>query len=256
MKYDPKGNPEKWNVEITPFLVLPFVSGEIQSELLSEEFGIDPADFLTSLHGTFMMDLAVSKGKFFASAGYIYNYNGIEKILWTSGNENQTITAQPDLQRHILDVSAGMRFRLGDKFILDPYAGFRYTYYHLFGEIEGSVNVREIDEHEDFWDPILGLHAHYYPHPRIPIELKADFGGFGAGSEFTWSTWLNSGYSVSPAVDLIAGFAALSNKYESETRSGRTYGMTSITYGFDMGVRIYLPKRFKDPSVFRKAKQE
>ncbi|HNS18622.1 MAG TPA: hypothetical protein PKI34_12460 [Bacteroidales bacterium] len=256
MNYDPKGNPDKWNVEITPFLVLPYVSGEVQSELLSEEFGIDPADFLTSLGGTFMMDLALSKGKFFASAGYIYNYNGVEKILWSSENGKHYFTAKPELQRHILDVSAGMRLRLGDKFILDPFAGFRYTYYHLFGEMEGNIAIIEIDEHKDFWDPVLGMQAHYYPHPRVPVELRVDFGGFGAGSEFIWSTWFNSGYTVSPVVDLIAGFAALSNKYESETGSGRTYGMTSITYGFDLGVRFCIPSRGKDPDVFKKAKPE
>jgi hypothetical protein len=32
MKYDPKGNPERWNVNITPFFILPWVSGNFQSE--------------------------------------------------------------------------------------------------------------------------------------------------------------------------------------------------------------------------------
>ncbi len=34
--YYPKGDPDKWNVEITPFLWLPAVSGEVGSMLLSE----------------------------------------------------------------------------------------------------------------------------------------------------------------------------------------------------------------------------
>jgi hypothetical protein len=256
IKFYAKGNPEKWNVEITPFLVLPWVSGEVQSEQLSEDFGIDPAGFIESLNGTLMMDVAVSKGKFFAFAGYIYNYNGIEKILWMSDNSNQTITAKPELQRHILQVSGGYRFWLGDKFILDPYAGFRYTYYHLFGEVEGISNTNELDEYEDFWDPVLGWHAYYFPHPRIPIELRVDFGGFGAGSEFTWSAWFNCGYSVSPAVDLILGFASLSNEYQDETSSGNKYGMSSITYGIDFGARFYIPGRGIDPSIFKKFTKE
>jgi hypothetical protein len=65
-----------------------------------------------------------------------------------------------EYQRHILEVIAGMRFRLEDKFILDPYLGFRYTHYRLFGEVEGITNTREIDEKVDFRDPVLGFKAH------------------------------------------------------------------------------------------------
>jgi hypothetical protein len=252
VKFDPRGDPEKWSFNITPFLILPWVSGNVQSELLSEDFGIDPADFLNSLNGTLMINTELSKGKFFAAPSYIFHYNEVEKILWTSDNGNQTIVAQPEYQRHILEVIAGMRFRLGGKFTLDPYAGFRYTHYRLFGEVEGITNIHEIDETVDFWDPVLGFKAHFYLVPRLPVELKMDIGGFGVGSELTWSAWLNTGYSVSPTVDIIAGFGALSNKYASETESGRTFGMTSITYGITIGARFYFPSRAKDPAVFKK----
>jgi hypothetical protein len=252
LKYDPKGNPDKWNFNITPFFILPWVSGNVQSELLSKDFGIDPSDFITSLNGTLMINAELSKGKFFASPSYIFNYNDVSKVIWTSENGNQTITAQPEYQRHILEVIAGMRFRLGTKFILDPYLGFRYTHYRLFGEVEGITNTNEIDEKVDFWDPVIGLKGHFYPHPRVPIEVKADVGGFGVGSKLTWSAWINSGYTVSPTVDLIAGFGAISNEYQSETGSGSTFGMTSITYGITMGARFYIPPRAKDPVIFKK----
>jgi hypothetical protein len=252
LKFDPKGDPGKWNFNMTPFFILPWVNGNVQSELLSKDFGIDPADFITSLNGTFMISAEISKGKFFAEPSYIFNYNDVEKILWTSDNGNQTIVAQPEYQRHILEVIAGMRFRFGSKFMLDPYTGFRYTHYRLFGEVEGITNTREFDEKVDFWDPVLGFKAHLYPVPRVPVELKMDVGGFGVGSKLTWSAWLNSGYTISPVVDIIAGFGALSNKYESEAASGRTYGMTSITYGITIGARFNVPSRAIDPAVFKK----
>jgi hypothetical protein len=252
MKYDPKGNPDKWNFNITPFLILPWVNGNVQSEMLSQDFGIDPADFINSLNGTFMINTELSKGMFFVAPSYIYLHNEVAKILWTSKNGNQTVTAEPAMQKHIMELIAGMRFRLGTKFLLDPYLGLRYTMYHLFGSVQGIVNTTEFDENVDFWDPVLGFKAHLYQHPRIPIELKADIGGFGVGSKLTWSTWFNIGYSVSPTVDLLVGFAALSNKYESETASGRTYGMTSLTYGISFGARFFIPSRAKDPAVFKK----
>ena len=132
-KYNPKGETHKWNFSFTPFLILPWVDGKFQSELLSKQFGIGPADFLTSLKGTLMLNAELSKGKFFFAPSYIYNYNEVEIIIWESENNNQSIVAEPSLQKHTLEVISGMRFNLGTKFILDPYLGFRYINYRIFG---------------------------------------------------------------------------------------------------------------------------
>jgi len=255
-KYEPKGNPVKWNFVVTPFLLVPNVSGHVQSKNLSEDFGIGPSEFISSLQGTFMMDAEISKGMFFANAAYVFTDNEVEKILWTSQNGNNSLVANPELKKHIFEFKPGMRFRLGDKFLLDPYAGFRYTKYYLLGTIEGTINYNELNEKVAFWDPIIGLQSHFYPHPRIPIELKADVGGFGVGSELTWSAILNTGYTISPTIDLMIGFAVLENQYENETSLGNKYGLTSTTYGLDFGVRIYIPTRSKDATVFKKFNTE
>jgi hypothetical protein len=67
---------------------------------------------------------------------------------------------------------------------------------------------------------------------------------------------VNSGYTLSPGVDLLAGLAFLSNEYSAETNSGKPFGMNSLIYGFDIGVRFYIPGRIRDESVFRKAGKE
>ena len=195
-----------------------------------------------------------TQGKFFTAPSYIYNYNEVEQVLWTSENENQSIIFNPEYQRHIFELISGMKFRLASQFYLDPYLGFRYTHYRLFGSVEGISNTNEIDEKADFWDPVIGFKAHYFPYPRVPIELKADIGGFGAGSELIWSAWINSGYTVSPTVDIIGGFGSFYNRYELENSSGSQWGLESLTYGITMGARIYLPKRAQDPGTFNKFK--
>jgi hypothetical protein len=97
LKYDPKGDPNKWNFVITPFLLLPNISGEVQSKRLSEDFGIGPSDFIKTLHFTFMMDAEISKENFFASLAYVYTNDDVEKILWTSADGTQTIAFYPGL---------------------------------------------------------------------------------------------------------------------------------------------------------------
>jgi hypothetical protein len=140
-KYHPKGNPEKWNFELTPFFVLPWVDGEIASERLSKDYAISASDFINTLNFTFMITAEVSKGKFFAAPTYLYNYNEVEQVLWTSENGSQSITFNPEYQRHIFELIAGIRFRLASQFYLDPYAGFRYTHYRLFGSLEGIASL-------------------------------------------------------------------------------------------------------------------
>ena len=251
-KYYPKGNPDKWNCSLTPFLLAPIIDGHVQSKNLSEDFGIGTADFLKTLHGTFMMAAEVSKGKFFAAPLYIYTYNEIEKTIWTTDNGFSSVSANPSMKKSIFELKSGMRLRLNENLIVDPYVGFRYTYYYIFGSVNGIKNYSEINEKEYFFDPIFGIQAHYYFNPRFPIEFRADCGGFGVGSKFTWSVNLNGGYTVSPTTDLLIGFAALENQYENETSSGNAYGMTSLIYGINFGARFYLPQRFKDPLIFKK----
>jgi hypothetical protein len=252
LHFSPKGDPDYWHFSVTPFVLIPYVTGNVQSERLSGEFGIGPSDFINTLKGAFMIDAELAKGRFFISPAYIYTNNEVEQILWTSENGEQIVKVNPALKKNIVELIGGMRYSLAGNFMLDPFAGFRYTGYSLSGSAEGILNTAEIDEKEAFWDPVIGLQAHYYPDRRIPVELKTDIGGFGVGSQLTWSVMLNSGYILSPSVDLIAGFAALSNKYEKKTATGNTFGLTSVTYGFTMGARFYIPKRANDPTVFKK----
>lgn len=250
--YLPKGNPQKWNVELTPFLWLPVISGELSSKHLSEDYDIPAIDLLSNLKMAFMISADISKGKFFLSPTYIYTKLGSEEALWTSESGEKSIVAVPDLKMNIVEIIAGGRFRVNDFLIIDPYVGVRYTNYHIFGSVQGITDTTSFDEQVHYWDPVIGLQMHYYPHPRVPIIVKADIGGFGAGTKFSWLTSINSGYTLSPSFDLLAGFGAYGADYETENSLGNTIGLNMIMYGFDVGIRYHIPKRVKEKSVFKK----
>jgi len=201
-----------------------------------------------------MISAEISKGKFFLSPTYIYTKLGSEKIAWTSEIGEKSILVLPDIKLNIVEVIAGGRFRINDFIILDPFAGFRYTNYHLFGSIQRVKDTTSFDEKVDYWDPVVGLQMHYFLHPRVPIIIKADIGGFGAGSDFSWTTSINSGYTLSPSFDLLAGFSAYGSDFVKENSLGNPVGMKIIMFGFDLGIKYHIPKRSKDKSVFKKAK--
>jgi len=254
LAYYPKGDPEKWNFEINPCLWLPAINGEVKSQKLTEEFDIPAVELLSNLKMAFMFNAEVSKGKFFAASSYMYTRLESEEVLWTSDNGEKSVVAIPDLKLNIAGLIGGMRFRVSDKWIIDPYVGVRYTNYHIYGSVEGIKDTTKFDTQVDFWDPVVGLQVAYYPTPRVPVILKTDVGGFGAGTELSWTASINSGYAISPLVDLVAGFLAYGSNYEKEVPMGKTIGLNMIMYGFDLGAKFYFPKRYRDKTVFKKDK--
>jgi len=250
--YRPKGDPGEWNFELTPFLWGPVTSGEVTSKRLSEDFQIPAIDLLSKLKMAFMISAEVSKGNFFLNTTYLYTKLGTEEVVWTSKNGEKTIVAAPYMKMNIVEVITGGRFRMKDSFILDPFVGFRYTDYQIYGSIDGIADTTSFDERTGFWDPVIGVQMHYFPHPRVPIIVKADIGGLGAGSKFSWSTSVNSGYTLSPSFDLLAGFVAYGADYETENAAGNNIGLNIIMYGFDFGIKYHIPGRAKDKAIFRK----
>ncbi len=133
---------------------------------------------------------------------------------------------------------------------------FAITVSILQSQFDGIIDTISVKEKADFWDPVIGFRTLYFPHPRVPTMLKFDVGGFGIGSDFSWTATITGGYSISPQIDLIAGFSAYGTDFIGETKTGSTAGLKVFMYGFDLGMKIFLPKRYKDPSIFKKSKKK
>ncbi len=251
-EYYPKGDPDAWNVELTPFVWLPSIRGEFSSEILLGESEISAADLISNLEMAFMITAEVSKGKFFIAPTYVYTKLGMEEVLWSDNDGENDIVLKPEMKMTIFELIAGARFRVNKFFNVDPFAGFRYSNYNIYGSIEGH-DTNSFEEDVDFWDPVIGIQMSYYPHPRVPIIFKTDIGGFGVGSKFSWTASVNSGYTISPSIDLLAGFSAYGTDFEKENALGNNIGLDMTMYGFDLGMKYHIPKRIKDKSVFNRA---
>lgn len=253
--YYPNGNPDRWNVQLNPYLWLPWINGELESNYLEKEFGVPVVDLLSNLRGAFMINAEVSKGKFFASPNYIYTKLGTEEVVKSGEYIDKSIVAKPEIKMNIAGLIIGMRNQMDEKFSLDPYVGVRYNSFKTEIEVDGIVDTTYVEEKADFWDPVIGLRTYYFPHPRVPIMCRLDVGGFGVGSSLSWTAVIMGGYTLSPQVDLIAGFSAYGVDFNNENKVGNTVSLKTIMYGFDLGVKILFPKRSRDPSLFKKKKK-
>jgi hypothetical protein len=79
---------------------------------------------------------------------------------------------------------------------------------------------------DDWWDPYLGLRGRYNVNAKFYMTAKADIGGFGIGSDLTWSAETALGCQVTERVFSEVGYRALAVDYEG---NGLTYDM--ITHG-------------------------
>lgn len=250
-RYYPNGDPDKWNFQITPIMWLPAMSGEIQSSYLSQEFNVAGIDLISNLKMAFFLNAEISKGKVFVMPTYTYTKIGTDKVLFTAPND-ENVSVAPTLALNIGGLIVGLHEAVNEKLIIDPYIGVRYNSFATTLELQGLMETQEVEEKADFTDPLFGLRIIYFPHPRVPIIFRSDVGGFGLGSDYSWTAMLDAGYSLSPQLDLIGGFSAYGMKFTGEAKTGSTTSLSMVMYGVNLGVRIMLPGRVKDPTVFKK----
>lgn len=90
---------------------------------------------------------------------------------------------------------------------------------------------------ESFWDPIIGARAAWPIGSSWTMIGRADVGGFGVGSDLTWSALLVLDWSVSPSIGVVLGYRALDTHYED--RSGRDYfKLDTLVAGPIVGMRF------------------
>jgi hypothetical protein len=75
---------------------------------------------------------------------------------------------------------------------------------------------------DDWWDPYVGLRGRYNVNAKFYMTAKADIGGFGVGSDLTWSAEAALGCQVTERVFSEVGYRALAVDYEG---NGLTYDM-------------------------------
>jgi hypothetical protein len=100
---------------------------------------------------------------------------------------------------------------------VDVIAGARYTSLEVdLGVSAGGISTT-LENGKNWWDPIVGGRIKYDLTDRLFVFSRSDIGGFGAGSDFTWSGLGMLGYRFelfgAPAM-VLGGYRALYTDYE------------------------------------------
>ncbi len=131
------------------------------------------------------------------------------------------IDADVDTQEFMATLQAGYRIVDADGFSLDALAGARF--WHISNEVAvtathpliGSVSATH-KESFGWIDPIIGARAFFGLTDKLSVQAQVDIGGFGAGSDLTWSALATVNYIFTDTLSVSAGYKVLAVDYSDD----------------------------------------
>ena len=210
---------EGWSFEATPYLYLFNLTGDTGvggaiTEVDSSIFDmLDGTDVLLGA----LINVRARRGPWSVLLDVQYLYAETETA---AGPVDVSVDA------HQLFLDAAVAYEVGTwpdgstSLAVDVLAGARYTLIDTEAELSATLPVgdagleRAFELEPDWIDPIVGLRARAGFGDDWSGILRADVGGFGAGSDLSWKVGGVVGCSIGESLDAWAGYLALAQDYE------------------------------------------
>ncbi len=247
-----------WEVTFTPYLWVPWFSGN--ATVKGHDFNVqaDPANVFGALKFAVMGDLEARRGAFSLMVdGFYGNLGGSTSFLHTGDipvgaalGTNVALTAVEiggsyEVMRW---GQAGLKDPTGSSTALDLLAGARIwqqsleANLNLLGPAGGRVSFARSGQ-VDWTDPFIGARIRYQLAPGQEVALRGDIGGFDVGSTFSWQALATYNRHLFDfkgfPVDAYLGFRALSVDYTQGSGLNK-YTYDVVQYGPVAGATVHL----------------
>jgi hypothetical protein len=262
----------QWQFSFTPYLWLPWISGDVVVKGRGFDVAVDPADLITHLDWPIIVPAWMSYAE--ARRGPLSLFND---IVWSSvsggtgfsrevSGRFATATFGGNIKANyqIAIVEAGGAYTVWSQGMqgspgstaFDLYAGARYWHQDvdISGNLTGTVALsgplgltisgnRAIAKSGsvDWADPFVGVRLRQQLAPDQEFVLRGDVGGFDAGSQFSWQAIATYNSPLCKMhgipVDGYVGFRALSADFSQG--SGRSkFEFDNVIYGPVIGATM------------------
>lgn len=249
--------PERdWEFAATPYIWLPAMTGSVTVRGREAEVDTDVADLFTETDLILAVQLELE-------AWYRQRFGLLLNGQWTRLDQDDNLlgpTQGPPFGPGIFPIQFDLTTNLGLLEVLgawragtwelgsgagspaltvEPFAGARLTSLKITFDPNGGS---DLDRRRTWADPILGARATLAlgHERRWKLHFRGDFGGFGAGSEFTWNLVGGVGYEWRPKlcrVEAILGARALYQDYQDGSGTGR-FEWDITQYGPAIGLAL------------------
>jgi hypothetical protein len=238
-KSTPANGEDGWRILIAPYIWLTAIQGHAEGKRGNKvDINVDLGDaigLIDNIKFIIMGRIEIEKGRW----GFIYD--GAYLKLGSSGENlsirdtrfpilvppavpvqgNVEMTTELSIMQAALsyDVYRSTKF-VGKKpeLTIEAMAGARYTYLRSRVEFAAAgplIGVQKtIDGSKNWIDPIVGGRLLWNLHKSWQVNLEADIGGFGAGSDFSSNLNLGVFYRITDWLLLWGGYRGLYTNYD------------------------------------------
>lgn len=210
--------------QVTPYLWAAGLSGQISPFRRGPTIGVDKSfsDVFEDLNFGGFINIWARHDRFVFSGDIMYvnttdsHAFGPLPALPVPVPPGITVEGRVDSSEFMATLQGGYRVIDAPTFSLDGLAGVRI--WHVSNDVTVSALGMSRSYGESFgWvDPVVGARAFLQLSDRFSLQGQADIGGFGAGSDLTWSALATLNYVINDHLSLSAGYKTLDVDYRKD----------------------------------------
>jgi hypothetical protein len=208
---------DRWLLRVAPYLWATSLDGNATVKGIKSDVDVPFSDILKDLSLAGMLLVDAQRGRVGIAVNGVFARVSPDSDVGPIEIDATSDTVQLGVAPYyrVLDwtyrtSSSGKPLRL----IVEPEAGFRFTYLRAELEVRRGPSV---DESESWVEPLVGSRVGLDLADRWTIAAEANVGGFGVGSDFSWNAQAFLGYRTSifgVPTTLSAGYRALHQDYD------------------------------------------
>ncbi len=203
-----------WEFRIQPYAWLTAIDGSTGVTGYVSNIDASFSDILDVLEMSAALQFEARNGRWGIIADVFYAELGNDATLTGPLATNVDL----DFTQVLAELSVAYRVTEHPEGFVDLYAGIRYNYLDL--ELDARTSnlrqqIRREGSADKGWvDPILGVRSQWDLNEKWFLAGKGDIGGFGVGSDLTWSLQATVGYRFTPHTHLEFGYRYLHTDFE------------------------------------------
>ncbi|MCS3431798.1 hypothetical protein [Klebsiella sp. BIGb0407] len=229
---------QPWVFQISPFIWAAGISGRVAPFQRGETVEVNQSfsEVLSNLNLGSFTNIWARNGRLVFSGNIMYadgtdrqTYNDLPafQVPGITGviPQGTHISGRADSTQFMTTMMGGYRIKDTPHYTLDLLGGLRYWFIRNNVRVNAShpsIGDQRVSYGEKFWwiDPLIGARGFVPVTDNISFMSEIDAGGFGIGSEYTWSVLSTVNYTFANSLTLSAGYKAFKVNYD---RSGHVH---------------------------------
>ena len=213
-------HPDRWHLRTNVAIWFTAMDGTLGAGDFETDVNVDFVDLVDKLNLGFALDVEAGKGP------WAVLFYGMWNKLEGDAQTLRGFDADAEATFALIDLGLAYEFLrtpLGSgnqgqaELGLEVLGGVRWTYLSSGIEInEGPFAGNDQDREKNWFDPYVGLRGQLGFSRECNLSVMGTVGGFGVGSDLTWSLYAEFEYRFSPTWSAFVGYRVFDYDYEDD----------------------------------------